>query len=87
MLAQQPRATPQHKQGALTLLPASQASRARAVRREPGGQRLQVAQVPKEFGEKKAAIPELTLEVGPEAKNRGWKDHPESPSPTLCQTP
>ena len=84
MLAQQPRATPQHRQGALTLLPASQASRARAVRREPGGHRLQVAQVPKEFGEKKA---ELTLEVGPEAKNRGWKDHPESPSPRLCQTP
>ena len=51
MLAQQPRATPQHRQGALTLLPASQVSRARAVRRAPGGHRLQVPQVPKEFGE------------------------------------
>lgn len=42
--------------------------------------------MPKEFGEERAAIPELTPEVGPEAKNR-LKDHPESPSPRLCQTP
>lgn len=45
-----------------------------------------MAQVPKEFGEERAAIPELTPEVGPEAKNR-LKDHPESPSPRLCQRP
>lgn len=78
-------ATPQQRQGALNLPPASQASQTRAVRRELGGQRLQVTQVSEEFREKRAAIPEVILEVGPEAKSGEWKDHPESPGPSRSQ--
>lgn len=84
VLTQKPIATPQHRKGVLPLPPASQASQARTVR----------AQRPKsagdsgclrEFLEKRAAISELILEVGPEAKSRGWKELPESASPSLSQ--
>lgn len=84
MLAQQPMATPQHRQGALTLPPAIQASQARTVRaRRPkatGNSKCLL-----EFWKKGAATVELILEVGPEAKNRGWKKLPKSPIPNLSQ--
>ena len=40
---------------------------------------------PREFRERRAAIPELILEVGPEAKCRGWKELPESSASSLSQ--